>query len=81
MIGIIPVTEINKALLYGLRHHGYRGVVALTAHTARDAALLREAGADVVLEPFDAADATTEALDRLGPRDGGDDRDGRGTAG
>ncbi|WP_233345958.1 NAD-binding protein [Saccharomonospora iraqiensis] len=87
VISTIPVAEINKALLHGLRHHGYEGVVALTAHTARDAALLREAGADVVLEPFAAAaDATTEALDRLGPRSGGDDRGeddryGRGTAG
>ncbi len=93
VISTIPVTEINKALLQGLRHHGYRGVVALTAHTARDAALLREAGADVVLEPFAAAaDATTEALDRLGLHGGGhdggghdagghDDRDGPGTAG
>ncbi|AYY15624.1 sodium:proton exchanger [Actinobacteria bacterium YIM 96077] len=81
VICTVPVPEISKALLHGLRHHGYRGRVALTAHTSRDAEQLRAAGADVVLEPFAfAATATADALDEvIGHRDvlgHGDDGDG-----
>lgn len=59
MVSTVPVLDINKALLHGLRHHGYRGYVVLTAHTLRDAYELQQAGADMVLEPFAFAATTT----------------------
>ncbi|MCS6925076.1 MAG: cation:proton antiporter [Candidatus Binatia bacterium] len=59
----IPQRHVNLALLHALRHHGYTGQIALTAHTAQDAERLRAAGADVVLLPFaDAAERAAEIL-------------------
>ena len=37
----------NLALLHGLRHQGYSGTVALTAHTRHDAEQLRAAGLSI----------------------------------
>lgn len=66
VISAIPDVRTNLALLHGLRHHGYLGTVALTAHTRHDAQQLRAAGVDVVLEPFSAAAHTTsESLHRM----------------
>ena len=78
VISTIPLLETNKALLHALRHHEYRGHIALTAHTVHDAEQLRGAGAEVILEPFSlAAEATTEVLDHLIEEDfRGDDRSG-----
>lgn len=56
----MPVT---LALLHGLRHHGYKGYVAVTAHAASDARQLKQAGADHVLIPY--ADAAAEAVNNL----------------
>ena len=56
----MPVT---LALLHGLRQHGYKGCVAVTAHTTSDAELLKQAGASRVLIPY--ADAAAEAVDNL----------------
>jgi Trk K+ transport system NAD-binding subunit len=53
---------VNLALLHGLRHHGYKGRVAVTAHTIPDAEQLEHAGADRVLIPY--ADAAAEAVDK-----------------
>jgi len=55
--------DINLALLHGLRDFGYKGRVAVTAHTTSDAEQLKQAGADQVLLPY--ADAATEAVDNL----------------
>ncbi|ANS32028.1 sodium/hydrogen exchanger (plasmid) [Rhodococcus opacus] len=78
VISTIPLLETNRALLHALRHHEYRGHIALTAHTVHDAEQLRAAGAEVILEPFSlAADATTELLDHLIEEDArGDDHNG-----
>ncbi|AWK75905.1 sodium:proton exchanger [Rhodococcus oxybenzonivorans] len=66
VISTIPLLETNQALLHGLRHHDYRGHIALTAHTVHDAAQLRAADAEAILEPFSlAVEATTEILGRL----------------
>ena len=59
VVSAIPVLQTNLALLHGLRHHGYRGAIALTAHTRHDAAQLRAAGVHTVLEPFSAAAHST----------------------
>ncbi|WP_228973320.1 cation:proton antiporter [Streptomyces sp. DH12] len=66
VISTIPRPETGKALLHGLRHHGYPGRVALTAHSERDAEQLAAAGADLVLRPYPlAAMAAAEVLDQL----------------
>ncbi|GAA2429705.1 cation:proton antiporter family protein [Streptomyces macrosporus] len=66
VISTISLPETNRALLHGLRHHQYRGVVALTAHTRRTATQLRAEGADLVIEPFgSAASVVTESLEDL----------------
>ncbi|PRC45287.1 sodium:proton exchanger, partial [Mycobacterium sp. ITM-2017-0098] len=61
VISAIPVLQTNLALLQGLRQHEFAGPVALTAHTRRDAEVLRATGVDIVLEPFSAAAHTTSA--------------------
>ena len=55
--------SVNLALLHGLRDHGYKGRVAVTAHTTPDAEQLEQAGADRVLFPY--ADAAAKAVDNL----------------
>jgi len=55
--------SVNLALLHGLRDHGYKGRVAVTAHTTTCARQLQQAGADLVLLPY--ADAAAEAVDNL----------------
>ncbi|HSH22290.1 MAG TPA: cation:proton antiporter family protein, partial [Candidatus Caenarcaniphilales bacterium] len=58
-----PDRATNVALLHALRHHGYAGKVAVTAHVDSHAVQLTAAGADLVLRPFlYAADVACEAL-------------------
>jgi len=54
---------VNLALLHGLHDYGYKGCVAVTAHTLTNAEQLKQAGADRVLIPY--ADAAAEAVDNL----------------
>ena len=54
---------VNLALLHSLHYYGYKGRVAVTAHTLTDVELLKQAGADRVLNPY--ADAATEAAHKL----------------
>ena len=54
---------VNLALLHGLRGHGCRARVAVTAHNTADAEQLRQAGAERVLIPY--VDAAAEAVDHL----------------
>jgi len=54
---------VNLALLNGLHYYGYKGRVAVTAHTSTDIEQLKLAGADRVLVPY--ADAAIEAADSL----------------
>lgn len=72
LISTIPSQEVNLTLFHALREHGYRGRVALTAHTMGDAERLRAAGADVVLSPF--TDAAIRAVELLSPRAAAQDR-------
>jgi Kef-type K+ transport system membrane component KefB len=59
----IPRVETSKMILRGLERWGFEGLVAVTAHTAADAEALEEAGAPLVLRPFDDAGAVAaEAL-------------------
>ncbi|HVM53405.1 MAG TPA: cation:proton antiporter family protein [Acidimicrobiales bacterium] len=58
-------TTANLALLHAAQHHGFEGRVAVSAHGPEDGRRLEEAGADLVLLPFDiAADHVIEDLRR-----------------
>lgn len=61
VISTMPQLHINRTLLRSLREAGFTCKVALTAHNHHDARLLREAGADLVLLPFE--DAAVQAVD------------------
>lgn len=63
VISTAPDRHLNMVLLQGLKHHGYNGRVAVTAHSHDDAESLRKAGVDLVLLPF--ADAAEQAVERL----------------
>jgi Kef-type K+ transport system membrane component KefB len=63
VVSTLPQAEINLALLGALRHHGYRGAVAMAAHTEKDATALTGAGVDRVFLPFvDAADFAARVI-------------------
>jgi len=71
IVSTAPDLDTNRVLLHHLRHHGYRGRVAVACRTADDGDALRLEGADVLLRPYadaaeQAADAITTAADRLG---------------
>jgi Kef-type K+ transport system membrane component KefB len=63
VLSSIREMPVNLALLHGLRDYGYKGRVAVTAHTLPNAGQLKKAGADRVLIPY--ADAAAEAVDYL----------------
>ncbi len=65
IVSAIPGFQINLTLMQTLRARGYAGRLALTAHTIREADLLKRSGADVVLLPF--ADAAERAVELLTP--------------
>lgn len=74
VISTFPSAEVNLTLLHALRHHGYRGRIAVTALSQHDVQRLEAAEADVVLQPFSAATATlldhiADELDRTEPGD------------
>lgn len=69
VVSSVPEKTINLALLHGLHERGYKGRVAMTAHSSRDEEQLKDAGVDQVLIPY--ADAATKAVDNLL---GGDDK-------
>ncbi len=67
ILSTVPRRDAGLALLHSLRHHGYRGKVALTVHHDSDAEELLERGADLVLSPF--AYAVQDTLRALGLED------------
>jgi len=80
VVSAIPELSTNLALLQDLRHHNFAGTVAMTAHNGHDAARLRAAGADLVLEPFStAASATSDELHRLLTAEDNSTSEGRDT--
>lgn len=57
--------DANLALLHGLKSVGFNGRIAVTLRHDMDPDVLKSAGADLVLEPFqDAADQAVELLTR-----------------
>jgi Kef-type K+ transport system membrane component KefB len=63
VVSTIPQLDINLALLDALKHYTYQGRKAFVAHSDQDAAIIREAGADMILSPF--VDAAREAAGRI----------------
>lgn len=63
IISTISQMDINLALLDALRHYGYTGKKAVTAHSDREAEILQASGADLVLYPF--VDAAKEAAEMV----------------
>lgn len=67
VVSTVPNRELGLLLLQVLRQHNYGGNVAVTSHFSRDRDLLLEAGADLVLCPYD--DAAKEAATALATGD------------
>ncbi len=63
VVSATPTTEVSLVLLHALRHHGYRGKVAVTTHAPEDIERLKAEGADVVFVPY--ADAADQAVDLI----------------
>lgn len=61
VLSSIRELPVNLALLHALHGYGYKGKVAVTAHSNFDAKRLKQAGADQVLIPY--ADAASKAVD------------------
>lgn len=55
--------HVSQVLIYTLRHIGYTGQIAVTAHSSDDVTKLEAMGASFVMTPF--PDAAREAADRL----------------
>ena len=52
VVSTIPQLDVNLSLLDALRNSGFSGRMAFTAHSRRDAEILQESGADLILTPF-----------------------------
>jgi hypothetical protein len=63
VVSTIPQLDVNLSLLDALRNNGFSGRMAFTAHSLRDAEILQESGADLILTPF--AHAAREAAEIL----------------
>lgn len=63
IVSATPRTEPNLALAHALRHHGYAGRLALTAHWDEDASRIEAVGPDLILRPF--KDAAQRAVDQI----------------
>jgi Kef-type K+ transport system membrane component KefB len=63
VVSTIPQLDVNLSLLDALRNNGFSGRMAFTAHSRRDAEILQESGADLILTPF--AHAAREAAEIL----------------
>jgi Kef-type K+ transport system membrane component KefB len=63
VVSTIPQLDVNLSLLDALHHNGFPGRKAFTAHSRRDAEILQESGAELILTPF--AHAAREAAEIL----------------
>ncbi|TVQ63335.1 MAG: sodium:proton exchanger [Phycisphaerales bacterium] len=71
VVSTMPQHKLNTLLREGVREAGFKGRIALTAHTLADAEALTKEGADVVLLPF--TDAATRAVEMLTADESRDD--------
>jgi len=63
VVSTSPERHVNQALIHSLRSLGYTGRIAVTTHSHADTAKLHQAGADLVMIPFE--DAAREAAERI----------------
>ncbi|MEX2599561.1 MAG: cation:proton antiporter [Dehalococcoidia bacterium] len=63
LLATLPLLDSNLALIRCVRAHGFTGRIAVRSHDNAETALLKRAGADVVLELY--LDAAAHAADRL----------------
>jgi Kef-type K+ transport system membrane component KefB len=61
VVSSIREADVNRALLYGLRQHGFQGRVAVATHHSGEVQALRRLGADLILQPYE--DAADQAVD------------------
>jgi NADPH:quinone reductase-like Zn-dependent oxidoreductase len=55
--------DARTTLIQLTRTNGFKGKIAVTSHDSKELILMREAGADLVIEPFqDAADHAVDVL-------------------
>jgi hypothetical protein len=52
VVSTIPQLDVNLSLLDALRHNGFPGRMAFTAHSKWDSEILQESGADLILSPY-----------------------------
>jgi Kef-type K+ transport system membrane component KefB/uncharacterized UPF0146 family protein len=66
VVSAIPRYDTNKVLVDAVRHWGFDGKIAVTAHTATDAERIGSVGVDLVMEPFleAAGDSVAQLLAR-----------------
>jgi Kef-type K+ transport system membrane component KefB len=63
VVSTVPRVDTSRLLVGSLRHWGFRGRIAVTAHTDADASALENCGADAVFRPFVvAAEQSVELL-------------------
>lgn len=68
VVSAVPGTDVNLAILHGLRAAAYEGKVALTARDPIQAERLRDVDVDVVIAPFAvAAEQLVDTLLTSGP--------------
>ena len=66
VVSTLPGRRIGLALLRNLKHRDFQGKIALTSHSRREQVILHQAGADLVLLPFqDAAKEAARTLAEL----------------
>ncbi|CAN5839109.1 cation:proton antiporter [soil metagenome] len=70
VVNTIPRVDSSRILVGALRRWGFKGCLAVTAHTEADADALGDCGADLVLQPF--GDASAAGAERLVEHLGGD---------
>jgi len=63
VVSAIRIKELNLALMANLKQKGYAGKTAVTALNPEEVVEYRQAGADLVIQPF--ADAAEQAVDAL----------------
>lgn len=63
VVSTAPTLDAGRILLNTIKHYGYNGKVAVTAHSFDDKELLTRMGADLVLMPFE--DAGEVAIEKI----------------
>jgi len=63
VISSVPGLKVNRILQHALKHHGYRGKLAVTVHNDQEDAVFQTSEVDLILCPF--VDVAEQAADEL----------------